>query len=80
MKSRTRRWLLAGGVAGGVALAIGGVRSLRDKPAPLGFVPDPDYLAQANALLDRVAAVDIHAHPGRTFFRDSEDLSLSVRL
>ncbi len=81
MKSRTRRWLLAGGVAGGVALAVGGAqRFLRDEPAPLGFVPDPDYLAQANALLDRVAAVDIHAHPGRTFFRDAQGLSLPLRI
>ena len=81
MKSRTRRWLLAGGVAGGVALAAGGARRfLRDEPAPLGFTPDPDYLALANALLDRVPAVDVHAHPGRTFFRDAEDLSLSVRI
>jgi membrane dipeptidase len=73
--------LLAGGVAGGVALAAGGTRRfLRDEQAPLGFTPDPDFLARANALLDRVAAVDIHAHPGRTFFRDAEDLSLSVRL
>ena len=81
MKSRTRRWLLAGGVAGGVALAAGGARRfLRDEPAPLGFTPDPDYLVLANALLDRVPAVDIHAHPGRTFFRDAEDLSLSVRI
>ncbi len=81
MKSRSRRWLLAGGVAGGVALAAGGARRfLRDEPAPLGFTPDPDYLALANALLDRVPAVDVHAHPGRTFFRDAEDLSLSVRI
>ena len=80
MNRRTRRWLLVGGAAGGVALAVGGARLLREEHAPLGFTPDPEALARANALLDRVVAVDIHAHPGRTFFRGAEDLSLSVRI
>lgn len=80
MGTRTRRWFLVGGAAGGAALAVGLAGILRDRHAPLGFVPDPDWLDRARDLLARVPAFDIHAHPGRTFFRDAERLSLRIRL
>jgi len=49
-------------------------------PARVGFRASPDELAQAEALLERFPAVDMHAHPGRTFVRDATNLSLPVRL
>lgn len=38
----------------------------------LGFSRDPEFVSQAKALLRRVRAADLHAHPGRTFARRSE--------
>jgi membrane dipeptidase len=36
---------------------------------PIGFQPDPEWVARATALLQRHVAVDTHAHPGRTYAR-----------
>lgn len=42
--------------------------------APLGFTPDPKFVAQARALLAAKPAIDLHAHPGLTFARGATDL------
>ncbi len=72
-----RRNLIVGGV--GIVAVAGaaavGMRVFRKEEAPLGFVPDPSFLDQARALLERYPAIDIHAHPGRTFVRGARDLS-----
>ncbi len=39
------------------------------QPDPIGFVPDPELVARATALLERHPAIDTHAHPGRTYAR-----------
>lgn len=43
-------------------------------------VDDGDYLQQAHDLLAANPAIDIHAHPGRTFGRDAENLSPALKL
>lgn len=43
-------------------------------------VDDGDYLRQAQDLLAASPAIDIHAHPGRTFGRDATDLSPALKL
>jgi membrane dipeptidase len=62
-----RRALLSG-LAAGAALAP---RAFAADPAldPLGFRPDPVFVAKATALLKAHAAIDTHAHPGQTFSR-----------
>lgn len=65
----TRRSLMA------AAALLPGLALADPKPDPLGFVPDPAYLAKARALLMRVGgAADLHAHPGR-FFAQGGDAS-----
>ena len=39
-----------------------------------------DYLQQAHDLLKANPAIDIHAHPGRTFGRDAENLSPALKV
>ncbi len=41
---------------------------------------DTDFLQQAHDLLKANPAIDIHAHPGRTFGRDATDLSPALKL
>jgi membrane dipeptidase len=43
-------------------------------------VDDGDYVQQAHDLLAASPAIDIHAHPGRTFGRDATDLSPALKL
>jgi membrane dipeptidase len=63
-----RRRALLTGLAAGAAFAP---RALAADPAPdpLGFTPDPVFLEKATALLKTHAAIDTHAHPGRTYSR-----------
>ena len=73
-----RRLMVAGAVAGGVAVVAAGAGAYwfaRPKPAPIGFEISPDELAQARALLARHPSIDAHAHPGRTFVDGAEHLS-----
>jgi membrane dipeptidase len=41
---------------------------------------DGDFLQQARDLLAASPAIDIHAHPGRTFGRDAENLSPALKM
>ncbi len=41
---------------------------------------DADFLQQAHDLLKTNPAIDIHAHPGRTFGRDATDLSPALKI
>jgi len=41
---------------------------------------DTDFLRQAHDLLKANPAIDIHAHPGRTFSRDATDLSPALKI
>lgn len=43
-------------------------------------VDEDDFLQQAHALLKSSPAIDIHAHPGRTFGRDAENLSPALKM
>lgn len=66
-----RRVLLSGMSVAGLAVA--------------GCVATPevdsgDYLQQARDLLAASPAIDIHAHPGRTFGRDAENLSPALKM
>lgn len=49
-------------------------------PAPVGFTASSEELAHAVELLQQHPAVDMHAHPGRTFVRGMAHLSPPVRL
>lgn len=72
-----RRYVLLGGIgalaAGGAAFA--GLGVLQPDEAPLGFEPDGRFVAQARSLLELHPAIDVHAHPGRTFVRGATGLS-----
>ena len=56
---------------GGLILAPAASAALAQTPQPdvLGFVPDPEMVARATALLERHPAIDTHAHPGRSYAR-----------
>lgn len=76
MAGLSRRGLLIGG--GVLAVAGGAWWLLREPPAPIGFDVDEDVLARARALLTAHPVVDAHAHPGRTFVRDAENVSGAI--
>jgi membrane dipeptidase len=72
-----RRYFLIGG-AGALAAAgacVAGLGVLAPDEAPLGFEPDARFVERARALLARHLAIDVHAHPGRTFVRGATGLS-----
>jgi membrane dipeptidase len=62
----------------GAALAGNAVAQSLPADAPLGFTPDPKFVAQAKKLLASKPAIDLHAHPGVTFARGG--LSPEARL
>ncbi|MFZ5669245.1 MAG: dipeptidase [Pseudomonadota bacterium] len=75
-----RRVFLIGGVAATAAAgaAVVGPRLLGSGSAPQGFEPDAGSVERARALLRRAPAIDLHAHPGRTFVRGATGLSLPL--
>ena len=80
MAKFSRRKLLIGGAAG-VAIAGGaGYWFLRTPEVPIGFALTKEELEQATALLDRHIAIDVHAHPGRTFVKGAENLPVLLKL
>jgi len=72
-----RRYFLIGGVGALAATGavVAGLGVLRPGEVPLGFEPDARFVEQARALLQRYPAIDVHAHPGRTFVRGATGLS-----
>jgi len=76
----TRRNVLGGSAA---LLAVAGAGTFwmtRKPPVPIGFDLTPEELVRARAFLAVHPAVDSHAHPGRTFVRDAENLSTPLWL
>jgi len=69
-----RRTLIGGGLALGV-LAAAAWWKLRPVPSEVGFSFSEDELAAALALMADSPVIDAHAHPGRTFVRDAENLT-----
>ncbi len=67
-----RRHLLMSGLSVAGLAAAGCVST----PEPR----DTDFLQQAHDLLKANPAIDIHAHPGRTFGRDAENLSPALKI
>lgn len=73
----TRRAVLAGGAAA----AVGSLLWLRARKPPLGIDIPQAFLDRGTALLHAHPAVDVHAHPGRSFLAGAEKPdSLVVRL
>lgn len=70
-----RRAMLTAGVGFAASAAFGVRAAQQSAEAPLGFTPDPAFVEKARALLARVPAVDLHAHPGLTFARGASDLT-----
>lgn len=68
-----RRHLLLSGL-GAAAMAAAGCVSAE---APM---EGKDFLQQAHDLLKASPAIDIHAHPGRTFGRDAENLAPALKM
>lgn len=71
----------AGGAAVGAAVVAKRVFDVvGSPPAPVGFTLERAELERAEQLLAEHPAIDTHAHPGRTFLRDAENLTLKVRV
>lgn len=74
-----RQVLLGAGTAFALVAGIGWVKT-RKKPVPIGFDVDEAEIAKARAFLQDNPAIDIHAHPGRTFVRGAKGLKGKMRL
>lgn len=59
-------------------LSVAGLAATGCAAAP--EADDGDFLQQARDLLKATPAIDIHAHPGRTFGRDAENLSPALKM
>ncbi len=79
----SRRKLLAG--SGLLLAAAGGGywlmhSRMRSRSAPTGMVITDEELEKARALLERVVSADVHAHPGRSFVVNAENLGASLKV
>ena len=76
----TRRHVLAGAAVGIASLSGAAYWMLRTPEVPIGYVVTEDELTRATALLSRHMAIDVHAHPGRTFVAGAEHLPLLLKI
>ena len=73
-----RKFLLAGSAT---ALAAGGFGWYSiNKKVPIGFTINPATVQLGRDFLQQNIAVDIHAHPGRSFVEGGQHLATKVRL
>ncbi len=78
MSMSTRRKFLIGGTS--LVLAAGGVGwYLATKKAPLGMDVDEETLIRGRNFLKKIISADIHAHPGRSFVEDAENLTGKIK-
>jgi membrane dipeptidase len=82
MTSR-RKFLVGGGLlavaaAGGFAYPL--YKQLFPTPPELGFDLSEDELFAAGMFLEKYPAIDTHAHPGRTFVKDAENLTWKLKI
>ncbi len=79
MSFLTRRKFLLTGT--GALLAAGSYGWYAfNKKAPIGFDVDPETVQLGRAFLNENLSIDIHAHPGRSFVEDAENLSTKLSL
>ncbi len=80
----SRRIILGGGAAvlavAGASLAYPLYRQMFPPSAAIGFDLNEEEMARAMAFLEKNPAIDTHAHPGRTFVRDAQNLPWKLRL
>jgi membrane dipeptidase len=72
---------VAAGIAAGVGAAGWKIYEVVGSPsAVVGFTLAEDELQRAVRFLEEHLAIDTHAHPGRTFVRDAENLTWKMRI
>jgi len=76
----SRRKLLAGMAVGIAAAGTGAYFKLKPQPVEVGFSLTADELAAAQRFLQTYPVIDCHAHPGRTFVRDAQNLAWKMKL
>lgn len=75
----SRRKFIAGAAVLAGACALG-VYAARKPSVTYGFTPDPDLLKKAKQLIAANPSFDLHAHPGRSFVKDAENLTGLLKL
>jgi membrane dipeptidase len=73
-----RKLLIGGGLT--AAVAGGAYWMLRPQRIPTGISLSDSELADAAELLSKVFSIDVHAHPGRSFVANAENLGASITL
>lgn len=76
----SRRKFLMGIASGLVVVGGAGYYFTKPKPVDVGFTLKDESLQQAIALMQANPVIDAHAHPGRTFVRDGENLNWKLWL
>lgn len=78
-----RKFIMGGAIVATAAVgafAYPLYKQLFPTPPELGFELSEDELATAIAFLAKHPAIDSHAHPGRTFTRDAENLTWKLKI
>jgi membrane dipeptidase len=73
-----RKLLIGGGLT--VAVAGGAYWMFRPQRTPTGISLSTTELIDATELISKVFSIDVHAHPGRSFVANAENLGTSIKL
>ncbi|MBE9539053.1 MAG: membrane dipeptidase [Proteobacteria bacterium] len=76
----SRRKVLAGFAVGIAAAGTGAYFKFKPEPVEIGFKLTEDELAAAHRFLQAYPVIDCHAHPGRSFVRDAQNLAWKMKL
>ncbi len=73
MKKMNRRKFLL--TTSGILITAGGLTWYKmSKKPPLGIAVDDELIQSGQKLLNQIIAIDIHAHPGRSFVEGAKDI------
>jgi membrane dipeptidase len=75
--NKRRKFLIY--TAGSLLTASGAIWYVKSKKPAIGFSVDQELLLNGQNLLNKIIAIDIHAHPGRSFVEGAKDIATKFK-